>query len=460
MNQYRILVVDDQEENLISTQCILNHWGYAVDLAKSGAEALALVKSGNHEYAVALVDYLMPEMNGAETIREIRKYNSEMIVLIHTCDDTQESAIESMRVGAEDFVEKSEDPTYLRDTLSKACERFEETRRLLKLEAPQGGGEQLLASMGMIGRSKVMIEMALQVRRAREIKKPILILGASGTGKELVAKALHSGHDSLFFAVNCASYTRDGALLESELFGHEKGAFTGAINRKIGILEASKGGTVFLDEIHHLSPQAQAQLLRAIQEKKIRRVGGTQEYEVDFRMVVATKPDILERVQSGAFMEDLYYRLKYVTIDVPLLKDRPGDIEPLVAYFCDKFVRETGKKKSFLKSTVRFLERYDWPGNVRELDGYTFELLTKSTGSTISPTDLDARFLSSAPFAMTSSFQEFERRQEKEKREYLLSVIEESRSVAQAAEKIGIPATTLRTMVGRYGLKKELDRMA
>lgn len=306
-----------------------------------------------------------------------------------------------------------------------------------------------------------MVELALQVRRSREMKKPIMILGASGTGKELVAKALHTGPKGLFFPVNCASYTRDGALLESELFGHEKGAFTGALNRKVGILEAAKGGTVFLDEIHHLSPAAQAQLLRAIEEKKVRRVGANQEYEIDFRLIVATKPDIEARVEAGTFLGDLYYRLKYITIEVPDLKDRPEDIEPLVAYFCRKFQEETGKKKTFLMSAVRALEGYAWPGNVRELDGYIFQILTDSPGTVIGPKDLDSRFVAPEPRASgVVSFQELEDRQEKEKREFLTSVIRSSRSVAQAASTMGMPPTTLRSMVGRYGLKKELDRMA
>lgn len=460
-NKHQILVVDDQEDNLISTQCVLERWGYAVDIARSGEEAISILKSATKEYAVALVDYLMPGKNGAETTLEIRKYNSEVIVLIHTCDDSQDSAVESMRAGAEDFVEKSEDPEYLKQAVLKACVRFEDTRRSLKFQVPQGGGEQLLASMSMIGRSARMVELALQVRRSREMKKPIMILGASGTGKELVAKALHTGPKGLFFPVNCASYTRDGALLESELFGHEKGAFTGALNRKVGILEAAKGGTVFLDEIHHLSPAAQAQLLRAIEEKKVRRVGANQEYEIDFRLIVATKPDIEARVEAGTFLGDLYYRLKYITIEVPDLKDRPEDIEPLVAYFCRKFQEETGKKKTFLMSAVRALEGYAWPGNVRELDGYIFQLLTDSPGTVIGPKDLDSRFVAPEPRASgVVSFQELEDRQEKEKREFLTSVIRSSRSVAQAASTMGMPPTTLRSMVGRYGLKKELDRMA
>jgi DNA-binding NtrC family response regulator len=214
---------------------------------------------------------------------------------------------------------------------------------------------------------------------------------------------------------------------------------------------------VFLDELHHLSLESQAQLLRAIQEKKIRRVGATQEIEVNFRLIAATKPDIEKRVKAGTFMEDLYFRLRFHTITVPPLRERPEDIEPLVAHFCRKYFEETGQKKTFLMRTIRLLEGYEWPGNVRDLEGYVFSLLTESPRPTIDPKQLDHRFFrDESNSALPLTLDELERRHERERRERIVSTLAVSRSVAHAAEKLGVKPTTLHSMMGRLGIKQNV----
>ena len=282
----------------------------------------------------------------------------------------------------------------------------------------------------------------------------MLITGESGSGKDLVVRAIHGKSKERFIAINCARFSNSNTL-ESHLFGHEKEAFTGANSRKIGLLEAAQGGTIFLDEIHHMSMDAQAQLLRAIEQKAICRMGGTEEYPIDFRLVAATKPDIEDRINAGTFYADLYYRLRYLSIQVPPLRERREDIEPLVNFFCQKYVEKNGQKKSFQVRTIKMLESYDWPGNVRDLDGYVTELLVKCPGDTVDPKQLDHRFFEDvSPGSATMTYTEFEKRQEAERKFYLSTAVRSSRSVAQAAKRIGIPVTTLKSMLERFGIRR------
>ncbi|MGK5085379.1 sigma-54 dependent transcriptional regulator [Bdellovibrionota bacterium FG-1] len=447
---YNILIVDDDPTNLEATQGLLEHWGYKVRTAGSGDEAIALLKSASEEFALILLDYRMPEKNGAQTAREIREFNQESVIAMYSCDDTQAAVVQSHRAGALDFIDK-DDVGYLREAVEKSCLKFEEGRTLKPFIAADKA-EKLIASANMIGCSQALAEVARQVHLFRDSRATLLITGESGSGKGHVARALHNGKGK-FIAVNCAAYAKANNLLESELFGHEKGAFTGAVVRKVGLLEAAMGGTVFLDEIHHMSLDSQAQLLRAVDEKKIRRLGGNgEEYAIDFRLIVATKPDIQDRIAKGTFLEDLYFRLRFLRIQVPSLSDRPDDIPPLLAHFCQKFSQQTGKRKTLTMRAVKILQGHDWPGNVRDLEGYVENLLTICPADMIDSKHLDLQFFeANAGKASRMTYPEFKAKQEQERREFFLSALKRNKSAAQAAQRIGMPATTLRSILDKIG---------
>jgi len=454
MSKYNVLLVDDQEENLSSTSDLLHRWGYSVDAVSSGDEALDCIRSKSKEYAVALLDYRMPGKTGAQTATEIRALNDEIILLMHSAYPSVESLTATIRAGILNFIDKNEDVAYLRTALTQACTEFEKIRRV---QPPLSDDERvrLIGTIGMVGVSAGLAQVAAQVSIFRPSTKPVLILGETGVGKEKVARALHNGSPNSFFVVNCASF-QGNSLVESELFGHEKGAFTGALTRKVGILEAARGGTVYLDELHYLDLQTQGKLLRAIREKKIRRVGGIQEEDVSFRLVASTWPNIEERVADGTFQRDLYYRLKFLTIKIPPLRDRIDDIPPLVLHFSEKHFQETGVRKHFLMRTMRYLEQHSWPGNVGELDGYISGLLTEYPKETVDESQFDARFLLSGPSAQDNSFAQLEARQNREKRQFLEYAVRNSKSILHAAKRLGMKPSSLNTLITRFGMREEI----
>lgn len=454
--KHHILMIDDDEDNLISTAFLLKRWGYEVLAAKSGDEGITKLREGVEEFSIILLDYKMPEKNGAETAIELRKINSDAVILIYSCDESREAVISSMRAGAINFIEKNDDLLYLKEQIEAATHHYETKTRTLKKVNANSDPAKLLASVGMIGISQKMVSVAESILVFRNSKKNILIRGETGSGKELVAKALHTEGNNRFFAVNCASFGNNSQLLESELFGYEKGAFTGAINRKVGIFEAARGGTVFLDEVHHMSLQSQAQLLRVIRERKIRRLGAVREEDVDFRLIVATKPEIEEWVKEGKFLPDLYYRFKFLCIDVPSLRERLEDIAPLVMHFCEKHFQETGEKKTFLMHTIRALEQYNWPGNVGELEGYITALLERVPSDTISSHHLDPEMFHAQ--SRLASFAALEERQEREKRRFLTESLKTSKSMQQAAERIGLPRQTFQSMLSRFKVNTNIEK--
>lgn len=305
----------------------------------------------------------------------------------------------------------------------------------------------------MVGRSAKLAHCADQVKRYRESSKPVLILGETGVGKEMVARALHKGKSDTFFPINCAAFN-DSSLVESELFGHEKGAFTGAIMRKVGILERAKGGTVYLDEIHHLDLKVQARLLRCLREKKIRRVGGSNEEAIDFKLVASSWPDIEDRVANGSLLPDLYYRIKFLCIEIPPLRDRPEDIESLVGLFCERHFQETGVRKHFLARTVRHLEKCYWRGNVGELDREISTLLTDCDQTTIDESQLNQRVKSGGQSSL-ETFAQLETKQLREKKAFFQNAINSTKSKVRAAQKIGMKETSLHTWMSRLGIREE-----
>jgi len=359
-----ILIVDDDKSIRYSLKRMMED-KYSILTAQNGKEALDRVKEGSPD--LVIMDIKMPGRNGIDVLKEIKLIDPKSLVIIMTAYGTTETAIEAMKYGAYDYILKPFPILRMKGLVEKALS----LRKLMKeevsyvpLAAPEGGEEQI------VGSSPKMQEIYKMVGQIAPSDVTVLLRGESGTGKELIARAIY--HHSLrsnqtFLPVNCAAIP--DTLLESELFGHEKGAFTGASFRRIGKLEQCQGGTIFLDEIGDMSLSTQAKLLRVLQERSFERLGGTETIKVDIRLIVATNKDLEEAISNGKFREDLYYRLNVVSITIPPLRERKEDIPDLVSYFLKKFSRELKKEHvGITPSAMEKITSYGWPGNVRQLE--------------------------------------------------------------------------------------------
>jgi DNA-binding NtrC family response regulator len=341
-----------------------------------------------------LLDYQMPDMNGIEVLRAIRQVNKDLPVVIITAYGTIERAVEAVKAGADDFITKPFDPEHLALVVRKCLERAQLKSDVAFLAEELGGRNQLVC-----GNSEAMRQIVAAAKKAAASKSTVLLLGESGTGKELFARSIHEWSERRFkpfVAINCAGLAKD--LLESELFGHEKGAFTGAHQLKKGKLELAHGGTVFLDEIGDLAIELQTKLLRVLQEREFERVGGTAPIAVDLRIIAATSRDVEAEVKAGTFREDLYHRLNVIALTLPPLRDRKEDIPALASYFLQKFSLET--KKNFAAVGGDAQEKllgYAWPGNVRELANVIERAVVLGDGPQLTPHHLPARVVGAQP---------------------------------------------------------------
>jgi len=359
-----VLVVDDDSAHRTMLRTLISGWGYAVSEADDGAAAIVNVKEAS--YDLVLMDVRMVRVSGLEALEKIKSYNPAIPVIIMTAYSSVETAVAALKQGAHDYLTKPLDFDKLRLTLERAMEhtRLKEENRMLR----ESLGRQF-DSQNIIGKSPAMIKLLETVAQVAPSEATVLISGESGTGKELIAGAIHFNSlrkDGPFVKINCAAITE--TLLESELFGHEKGAFTGADRRKEGRFSQAHRGTLFLDEVSETSLMMQVKLLRALQEREFNRVGGETTIQVDVRVIAATNKNLLERISAGAFREDLYYRLNVVELAVPPLMKRKEDIPLLAQHFLEMFAAKNQKEiKGFTPKAMDNLIRYDWPGNVREL---------------------------------------------------------------------------------------------
>ena len=382
----RILIVDDEPLNLDLLSQELADLGHVTENAASGADALKKMRGFDPE--LIFLDYQMPGMNGIEVLREIRKQDKNLPVIIITAYGTIERAVEAIKTGADDFITKPFDPEHLAVVVKKALERAELKSEVEFLARELGGRYRLIA-----GESKLMAQAVEEAKKAANSKSTVLLLGESGTGKEIFARSIHEWSDRKsrpFVPINCVGLSKE--LLESELFGHEKGAFTGAQQLKRGKMEMANGGTVFLDEVGDISQELQAKLLRFLQEREFERVGGNQPIAVDVRVIAATNRDLEEAVKSGAFREDLYHRLNVIALTLPALRERKEDIAPLADYFLQRFSSETKKVFSEISEDARQkLLDYHWPGNVRELANVIERAVVLGDGPTLTLHHLPSR---------------------------------------------------------------------
>src|SRR2546425_8946810 len=439
MARKSILVVDDDKPQREILEMILSGEGYDVTTAASGEAAIKFAKE--HRYDLALTDLKMTGMDGIELLQHLLALDSSIIVILLTAHGTIESAKEALRRGAYDYLQKPYDKQVLLDTINRALD---------KLNAIDT--EIVSASPKMENVKKMVLKVA-------HSSSTVLTRGESGTGKELIARAIHNQSprsSEMFQAVNCAAINEN--LLESELFGHEKGSFTGAHADKKGLFEVADRGSLFLDEIAELDVSMQAKLLRALQERKIRRVGGTHELSVDVRVIAATNRDLRAMVADGRFRDDLYYRINVLSIDVPPLRERREDIAVLIDYFLKKHTRNTSRLvKGLTSETRRMMQDYAWPGNVRQLESAIERAILLCEGDMITPEDMplevrqESRPASEGAFKLPPQGISFE---EVEKNLILQAMDQTDYNITKAAKLLGLTFRTLQYRLEKFGIKK------
>jgi DNA-binding NtrC family response regulator len=390
----KILIVDDEPFNLDLLEQELTDLGYSTERAGDGAQALSKIDNANPD--LVLLDYRMPDMNGIEVLQAVRRSHKELPVVIITAHGSIELAVEAVKAGADDFITKPFDPEHLALVVQRCLARAQLQANVEFLAQELGGRNRMIA-----GESEAMRQVIAAAQKAAASKSTVLLLGESGTGKELFARSIHEWSERRlkpFVAVNCAGLGKE--LLESELFGHEKGAFTGAHQLKKGKLELAHGGTVFFDEIGDLALELQTKLLRVLQEREFERVGGTTPISVDLRIIAATNRDLEAAVKSGTFRQDLYHRLNVIALTLPPLRQRKADISALASYFLERFAAETKKNFSVIADEAREkLIAYDWPGNIRELANVIERAVVLGEGPQLTLHHLPARVLGAQPAA-------------------------------------------------------------
>jgi two-component system response regulator HydG len=448
----KVLVVDDQRNMRATTAMVLRAAGHVVEEAEDGAAALRRVAA--EAFDVVLTDLRMPEMDGMALLREAQRLAPETQVIVMTAYGTIESAVEAIRRGAYDFLAKPFKEDELLVRVGKALEK----RRLLGEVSLLAG--ELRRRDGLeqiVGRSTAMQEVLDRVVRVAPTDATVLVSGESGTGKELVARALHVASrrgQRAFVPVNCAAITE--TLLESELFGHVKGSFTGATRARRGMFEEANGGTLFIDEIGETAPGFQAKLLRALQEGEIRRVGESAPVQVDVRVIAATNQDLRKAIAEKRFREDLYYRLAVVPIRIPPLRERREDIPLLAAHFIERAVRRTGAPRALSPAAVARLMEHSWPGNVRELENVIEQATALSGGPEIQASDIQVESRSPVPGrhavrTLAAAVEEAERIAIEE------ALARTGGDQARVARELGVSATTLWRKMKRHGLEARSD---
>jgi DNA-binding NtrC family response regulator len=438
-----ILIVDDEEVVRDS----LVHWfteeGYEVEAAANASDALA--KLAAREFDLLIADIRMPGMDGIELLEKMRAEQLDTSVIVMTGYASVETAVRALKHGAFDYITKPFDPDDLSVVVRNALEQHRLKRENRVLREQIAGDDHAIGDL--VGQSEAMRKVREQIETVAGVDSTVMIEGESGTGKELVARAVHRLSPRRYnpmVVVHCGALTE--TLIESELFGHEKGAFTGAQYRKKGKFEAAMGGTVFLDEIADISLKTQTDLLRVLQEREIVRVGGTQPIHVDFRVIAATNRTLAELVKEGRFRSDLFYRLNVFSIQLPPLRDRHGDVPLLAAYFLDKYSSQMNRKfTGFDRSAMDLLIAHNWPGNVRELENIVERSVVVGHEPLIRAHDL--AITRPAEGADDLSLDALERR-------HIVRVLEDfAWNQTQAAKALGIDRVTLYHKIRRYGLK-------
>ncbi len=442
----RILLIDD-DENLCRVMAHqLGQMNYDVDTAQTGEEGLEKFK--NETYDVILSDINLPGISGMEILREVRQRDKNVIFILITAYGSVENAVAASKIGADDYLTKPFGKEAMRFVIEKAV-RFRQLHQenlLLKAELSKKFGFE-----AMVGRSPKMESLIKMAARIAASDSTVLILGESGTGKELLARGIHansSRREGPFVTVNCPSIPDQ--LLESELFGHVKGAFTGALKDRRGKFEMASGGTIFLDEIGDLKFDLQSKLLRVLQEREIERVGESKPIPVDARIIAATNKNLEQMMKNGQFREDLYYRLRVLPLEIPPLRERREDIVPLVHHFIEKYAK--GQKYKILPETLRLLEAYDWPGNVRELENVMERAIVLSVDGVLIPELLPDEIRERGEATVENPDSSEKTLPEVEAEAIREALRKTGGNQSRAAKLLGIPRHVLLYRLKKYGL--------
>ncbi len=431
--------------------------GHSVRAAESGARAVEMLRQQPADLIVS--DVKMPDMNGIEMLRAVREFLPDVPVVMMTAFATVETAREAFKLGADDFIQKPFDVEEMKESVRRALERsllLQENRAFKRAQQERGRLDQI------IGRSPRMQAVYQMVETVAAVQSTVLITGESGTGKELVARAVHNLSPRAakpFMPINCGAFTE--TLLESELFGYVRGAFTGATANRKGLFEAADKGTIFLDEIGEMSPTMQVKLLRVLQERKVRPVGAHEESSIDTRVIAATNRDLASMVKQGAFREDLYYRISVIPIELPPLREKRADIPELVDHFVGKFCAQTGRALSVSERAMELLEEYSWPGNVRELEHTIERAVALERTDTIQPdslphavTDYNPARASESDFALPDEGLNLTAHLEHLERSYILEALRRTGgNQTRAAELLHLSVRSLRHLLDKHGVR-------
>jgi len=453
-----ILVVDDEISMREFLGILLEREGYVTHLAADAETALKLLE--NEEFALVISDVNMPGLNGIRLLERIKQLSPETAVLLITAFSTAEQAVEAMKLGAYDYIAKPFKVEEIKVLVRKALEKRNLQQENIRLKQEI---QERYSFSGLIGKSKKMREVYSLIEKVSASNVNVLILGESGTGKELAARAIHYNSprkDRHFVAVNCGAIPEN--LMESELFGHKKGSFTGAIADRPGLFEQAEGGTLFLDEIGEVPLQLQTKLLRVLQEREFRKVGGTEEKRADVRIVAASNKELEEQVKEGTFREDLFYRINVVPIRMPSLRERPEDIPLLIDHFCKKFTQNKHDGEYVSADAMKVLMSYPFPGNVRELENLIERCLVLG-GSSISADLLPPRLLEYQQasveienYAIPDEGMSIEAYLDGIEKRLLLQALERSGGVKKkAAEILGLTFRSFRYRLAKFGMDEE-----
>ncbi|GAB6283337.1 MAG: sigma-54 dependent transcriptional regulator [Ignavibacterium sp.] len=446
-NKSSILIVDDEQ----IVRDSLKHWfeeeGYFIETAEDGESALKIFEKD--KYDLLLVDMKMPGMSGLDLLTKIKEYDEEAIVILITAFASVPNAIKALKDGAYDYITKPIDPDELSHIVEKALSQKQLKKENIRLKE---NIDEIIKPDNLIGESAEMKKIFSLINTVAQTDTTVMIRGESGTGKELVAKAIHINSKRKYFpivTVNCGALAE--SLLESELFGHEKGAFTGAHYKRKGKFEMANGGTIFLDEIGTVSSKMQVELLRVIESKQFTRVGGNEVIKSDFRVIAATNETLEDLVKDGKFREDLYYRLNVFTIFIPPLRERIDDIPVLAHYFLEKFITAMNKKISGISNeAMEVMMKYNWPGNVRELENAIERAVVVAKSDKIKVEDL--------PFQINNNIYSYDSEDkslasiEKKHIQYILK--ENNWNISKSAEILGIDRVTLYNKINKYGIQR------
>lgn len=446
----RILVIDDHEVTRKLLKEVLEKEGYSVHLAASGEEAVKIIKT--EKFAIVLSDIRMVELDGMAVLREVKRMALGSAVILMTGFGSMEGAIEAIQEGAFDYVSKPFKMDDLKSVVARAMKHWE------SLHERRGGSildKIEVNARGLTGKSPQMVEVYKTLARAAMSLSTVLVIGESGTGKELVARAIHDNgarKKRKFIAVNCGALSEN--LLESELFGHVKGSFTGALADKRGLFEEANGGTLFLDEIGDVATSLQIKLLRVLQESEIKPVGSSESRKVDVRLIAATHRDLEALVKTGKFREDLYYRLRVISIELPPLRERMGDLPDLVSHFLAKYAEKNRKTVSHISDeAMSLLRSYPWPGNVRELEHAIERAVAMTNTSILFPEDFPPEVTRRSSGDHLSGEAPIRTSLEEMERGHILKILQEvGFNKSKASEILGIDRATLYRKAQRYGI--------